>query len=245
MRLVWSLSVAIAALILLATSPIVLCQQSDGGNAAEMEKQIAELNATMARLSQDMDAFDKANATINYSSEQVDGVWYNVTIYTSKDGRILKEYLDANNKINQTMFIVPEDLLTTKSAGNEEEVLTILSSSPPCEWILIKKTTEYPLIKELYNPCLNVKLITRKEADGTVSYVYHDYTKAKDNTYTVIKHGDGSQERSVETYESLPPECTYCENTHAWECKEEVAVGPSPSPEPNPSENPAPTPMPA
>jgi len=237
--------VAIAALILFASLPVAVCQNSYSGNATDMEKQMAELNSTMERLVQDMDAFDKANATINYSRELVDGVWFNVTSYANKDGVTLKEYLDASNQVNQTMLIVPEDLLTTKSAGIEQDVLTILSSSVACEWILIKKTTDYPIIMELYNPCLNLKLLVRKEADGTVSHVFRDYTKTKDNTYIIIFHHDGSQEKSVETYEGLPPECTYCENTHAWECREEEEVGPLPSPEPNPSENPAPTPFPA
>ena len=122
--------------------------------------------------------------------------------------------------------------------------MTILSNTIPCEWILLKKTTEYPIIMELYNPCLNLRLLVRKEADGTVSHVFRDYTKTKDNTYTVIFHNDGSQDRNVDTYEGLPPDCTYCENTHAWECRDEGQFGPLPSPEPNPSENPVPTPFP-
>ena len=76
---------AIVALILFASLPVAFCQQSYNGNATEMQKQMSELNATLERLVKDMNAFDKANSTINYSREQLDGEWFNVTSYTNKE----------------------------------------------------------------------------------------------------------------------------------------------------------------
>jgi len=106
------MAICVAGLLLLL-SPSALSQQSNASNIADDEALWMELNATMTNLSQDMSNFDKANATISYSREQINGVWFNVTNYTAKDGTVLKEYLDENNQTNQTMLIVPEELLTT------------------------------------------------------------------------------------------------------------------------------------
>jgi hypothetical protein len=225
MRSVWSLTAAIAALILLAFSPVAFCQQSDRGNITELENQWEALNATMTSLSQDMSSFDRANATINYSREQVDGIWFNVTSYTAKDGTIFKEYLDADNQTNRTTFVVPETLLTTMAAEKKDAVLTILASPIPCQWILTKKSTGgYPIIFELYNPCRLQKFTYTQEADGTRTYAYQDYTKKTDNTYVVVIHPDGKIERYVETRPGVPPECKWCSNTHQYECVEKKST---------------------
>lgn len=224
MKYVWNLAAALAALILLVISPVALSQQSDSGNIAELEKLWTELNATMTNLSQDMGNFDKANATINYSREQVDGVWLNVINYTAKDGTVLKEYLNANNQTNSTMLIVPETPLTTLAASKGEVTLTILASPAhpfPCQWILLDKSMGgFPKILELYNPCRMVKMTTTLEADGTRTVAIQDYTKKEKNTLVVVFHPDGRITRYVETRPGLPPECTWCQNTHQYECKE-------------------------
>ncbi|MCX6674384.1 MAG: hypothetical protein NTY37_11475 [Methanothrix sp.] len=221
MKSVWILAAAMAALILLAISPMALSQQSDSSNIAELEKLWTELNDTMTNLSQQIDNFDKANATINSSKELVDGVWQNVINYTAKDGTVLKEYLDANNQTNSTMLIVPETPLTTLAASKGEVILTILASPVPCQWILVKKSAGgFPRILELYNPCRMVKMTTTIEADGTRTIAIQDYKKSKDNTLVVVFHRDGTITRYVETRPGLPPECTWCQNTHQYECKE-------------------------
>lgn len=223
MKSVWILAAAMAALILLAISPVAFSQQSDStlSNIAELEKLGTEFNSTMTNLIPILDNFDKANATINSSKELVDGVWLNVINYTAKDGTVLKEYLDANNQTNSTMLIVPETPLTTLAAGKGEVILTILASPVPCQWILVKKSAGgFPQILELYNPCRMVKMTTTREADGTRTIAIQDYKKSKDNTLVVVFHRDGTITRHVETRPGLPPECTWCQNTHQYECKE-------------------------
>ncbi|MDD4161423.1 MAG: hypothetical protein PHW87_02975 [Methanothrix sp.] len=225
MKSVWSLAAAVAVLIMLALSPVALSQQSDDSGIAGLEKLWTELNATMASLSQDMSNFDKANASINYSKEQVDGAWLNVINYTAKDGTVLKEYLDANNQTNRTMLIAPETLLTTLAADESEVTLTILASPAhpfPCRWVLVEKSTGgFPKTLELYNPCRLVKMTTTIEEDGTKTIALQDYTKKADNTLVVVFHPDGTVTKYVETRPGVPPECSWCDNTHQYECKEE------------------------
>jgi hypothetical protein len=217
------LAAAMAALILLAISPVAFSQQSDItlSNVAELEKLQTEFNTTMTKLIPIMDNFDKANATINSSKELADGVWSNVIIYTAKDGTQLKEYLDANNQTNSTMLIVPETTLTTLAASKDEVVLTILASPVPCQWVLVKKNAGgFPRIQDLYNPCSMVRMTLTLEADGTKTIEIQDYKKSKDNTLVIVFHPDGTITKHIETRPGLPPECTWCQNTHQYECKE-------------------------
>lgn len=225
MKYVWNLAAALATLILLVISPVALSQQSSSSNIADLEKLYTEFNATMTNLSLQMDNFDKANATINYSREQVGGGWQNVINYTAKDGTVLKEYLDANNQTNSTMLIVPETTLTTLAASKGEVILTILASPVPCQWITIKKVTSgFPKTIETYNPCRFVRITLTIEADGTKTYALQDYKKSKDNTLVVVFHSDGRITRYVETRPGLPPECTWCTNTHQYECTEKKST---------------------
>ena len=221
MKSVCKLAVFVAGLLLL--SPGALSQQSNASNIAELEELWTELNATMTNLSQEMSNFDKANATISYGREQVDGIWFNVTNYTAKDGTVLKEYLDENNQTNQTMLVVPEELLTTLSAGKGEVILTVLAAPAyPCRWVLLERSPGgFPRIIELYNPCRLVKMTTIVEADGTRTIAIQDYTKEKDNTLVVVMRPGKPTERYVETRPGLPPECSWCDNTHQYECKEQ------------------------
>jgi len=64
-------------------------------------------------------------------------------------------------------------------------------------------------------------MTTIVEADGTRTIAIQDYTKEKDNTLVVVMRPGKPTERYVETRPGLPPECSWCDNTHQYECKEQ------------------------
>jgi hypothetical protein len=167
--------------------------------AASLEQLDKDLRAVNADMKDKLANFDKAGSTVTTTTENVAGMQLDVTIYTDKNGNILKVYKDPNGKDAQVKLI---------SSGSGP-VLTITYNP---DGTVAKEETFQPfgLKKEtiIYN------------SDGTKTVVVQDASLASNNTLTYQEDKNGNVvpgSKTISTTPGLPPGAVYCQTTGQYQ----------------------------
>ncbi len=167
--------------------------------AASLEQLDKDLQAVNADMKDKLANFDKAGSTVTTTTENVAGMQLEVTIYTDKNGNILKVYKGPNGK----------DALVKLISSGSGPVLTITYNP---DGSVAKEETFQPfgLKKEtiIYN------------SDGTKTVVVQDASLASDNTLTYQEDKNGNVvpgSKTVSTTPGLPPGAVYCQTTGQYQ----------------------------
>ncbi len=167
--------------------------------AASLEQLDKDLQAVNADMKDKLANFDKAGSTVTTTTENVAGMQLEVTIYTDKNGNILKVYKGPNGK----------DALVKLISSGSGPVLTITYNP---DGSVAKEETFQPfgLKKEtiIYN------------SDGTKTVVVQDASLASDNTLTYQEDRNGNVvpgSKTVSTTPGLPPGAVYCQTTGQYQ----------------------------
>jgi hypothetical protein len=187
--------VVIFMMVIIAQVALVPAQD----NAALLGQLDKDLQVVNADMNDKLANFDKAGSTVTTEKENVAGMMLDVTIYTDKNGNILKIYKDPNGK----------DALVKLISSGTGPVLTITYNP---DGSIAKEET--------FQPFGLKKLTTIYNSDGTKTVVVQDASLASMNTLTYQEDKNGNVvpgSKTISTTPGLPAGAVYCQETGQYE----------------------------